>query len=207
VDQASAEKMSEARAGVPDIAFEQSLDVMGLPEHVYNILTEAEYRTAGDLLLAMRLDSDKVLGLPGIGPKAMRAIETAVAEAKFGTAVTEEIPVPVAEVPVEAPPVEVVAEAPAEVESAEKPVEPEAVVEPVSAPKSEEDESSNLSFEELFKLRPEILKPTTDEEDDKKDKKGKKGKKSVEYQYDEDRGEVVGRKKHKRGDGVWEDDV
>ena len=34
-------------------------------------------------------------------------------------------------------------------------------------------------------------------------KKGKKGKKSVEYQFDEDRGEVVGRKKHKRGDVDW----
>ena len=59
-----------------------------------------------------------------------------------------------------------------------------------------------LSFEELFKLRPETFRPGAEEED-KTDKKGKKGKKSVEYQFDEDRGEVVGRKKHKRGDAEW----
>jgi N utilization substance protein A len=63
-------------------------------------------------------------------------------------------------------------------------------------------ETAEVTFEELFKLRPESFKPGT-EEDDKSDKKGKKGKKSVEYQFDEDRGEVVGRKKHKRGDAEW----
>ena len=58
------------------------------------------------------------------------------------------------------------------------------------------------SFEEMFKLRPEIVKPVGAEEesDDKKDKKGKKGKKSVTYERDETSGEVVGKKKHKRGD-------
>jgi N utilization substance protein A len=208
-DAASAEKLAEARVGIPDEAFEQSLDVLGLPEHVFNILTEAEYRTAGDLLLAMRLDSDKVLGLPGIGPKAMRAIETAVAE--FKAPVVEEAAAPVAEAPVEAAPVEtpagtmVAVEAAAEAVPAEEKVE--VAAEPVVEQKVEEEEAAATTFEELFKLRPEIIQPTADDELDKKDKKGKKGKKSVEYQYDEDRGEVVGRKKHKRGDGEWEVDL
>jgi N utilization substance protein A len=203
-DAVSAEKLAEARAGIPDDAFEQPLDVLGLPEHVFNILTEAEYRSAGDLLLAMRLDSDKVLGLPGIGPKAMKAIETAVTETKFKVPVTEEVPAPVAEALVEAAPVEaaevVVVAAP---ETTEEKVEAE-VVAPVAEQKAEEEESTSTTFEELFKLRPEVIQPTGDDDADKKDKKGKKGKKSVEYQYDEDRGEVVGRKKHKRGDGEWE---
>jgi N utilization substance protein A len=204
-DKASAEKLAEARAGVPDVAFTQPLEVLGIPEHVFNILTEAEYRTAGDLLLAMRLDPDKVLGLPGVGPKAMKAIEKAVAEATFEAPVTEQ---PVAEV------AEAVAEAVAPVETATQvAAEPEAAVE---APKAEgavevpvvaeSEDSASTSFEELFKLRPEIVAPVVDDDDELKKGK-KKGKKSVEYQFDEARGEVVGRKKHKRGDGTWEEDV
>jgi N utilization substance protein A len=197
-DQASAEKLAEARSGIPDLAFEQPLEVLGIPEHVYNILTEAEYRTAGELLLAMRLDPDKVLGLPGIGPKAMKAIEKAVAEARFEPAVVVEAAAPEAEAPV--------AEVPAEATSVEAAAGTEVVAEASSTTAGEE--TAPVSFEELFKLRPEIVNPVAEDDDDvKKDKKDKKGKKSVEYQFDEDRGEVVGRKKHKRGDGTWEEEA
>lgn len=200
VEQESAEKLAEARAGIPDAAFEQPLDVLGLPEHVYNILTEADYRTAGDLLLAMKISADKVLGLPGIGPKAMQAINTAVAETTFHV----EEPVAAEEV------AEVVAEAPAPTEEAptaeaapEAVVEAEAPAAPVAV--AEEETGAEATFEELFKMRPESFTPAAEDDADKKDKKGKKGKKSVEYQFDEDRGEVVGRKKHKRGDGLFEE--
>jgi hypothetical protein len=57
-------------------------------------------------------------------------------------------------------------------------------------------------------MKPEIFQNTTPAEDDSDDKKkGKKGKKKgVELVLDEDLGEVVGRKKHKRGDdGQGED--
>jgi len=58
----------------------------------------------------------------------------------------------------------------------------------------------------MFTLRPEIISPTAAaEDDDKKDKKGKK-KKSVELEFDEDRGAVVGKKKHKRGEDGWEEE-
>ena len=90
------------------------------------------------------------------------------------------------EVSVEAPQVEVVAQVP--------------VI-------TEIEDPAPSSFEELFKLRTEIVAPTTDEEEELKKAKNKKGKKSVEYQFDEARGEVVGRKKHKRGDGAWEEDI
>jgi len=198
-DQASAEKLAEARAGVPDLAFERPLEVLGIPEHVYNILTEAEYRTAGDLLLAMRLDADKVLGLPGIGPKAMKSIEKAVAEASFEAPVVETAVPQVEAVALEAP-------------ASETALEPVAAAETepiVPAPATTEvEEGAPVSFEELFKLRPEIVNPVAEDDDElKKDKKEKKGKKSVEYQFDEDRGEVVGRKKHKRGDGTWEEEA
>jgi N utilization substance protein A len=69
----------------------------------------------------------------------------------------------------------------------------------------EDDEhaTDGVSLDELFSMKPEIFQTPAAEEDESADKKkGKKGKKkSVELEFDEERGEVVGRKKHKRGDG------
>ena len=80
---------------------------LNLKEHVFNILTEANFETVGDLILAMKLDANKVLGLPGVGPKAMQNIEEQLAAVKF----PEPAPEPVVEVPsapvAEAAPVEV----------------------------------------------------------------------------------------------------
>lgn len=200
-EKAIADKLVEARAGVPEVAYTLPLEVLGIPEHVFNILTEAEYRTAGDLLLTMRLDPDKVLGLPGLGPKAMKSIEKAIDEFKFDAPVTDEVAAPVAEAVVEIAPVETATQAEGIVET--PPVE--TVVEaPVV---TEIEDTTPVSFEELFKMRSEIVAPVVDEEEELKKAKNKKGKKSVEYQFDEARGEVVGRKKHKRGDGAWEEDI
>ena len=51
-------------------------------------------------------------------------------------------------------------------------------------------------------MKPEIFQTAGAEEDESGDKKkGKKGKKkAVTLEFDEERGEVVSRKKHKRGD-------
>jgi len=151
------------------------------------------------LVLAMRLSPDKVLGLAGIGPKAMQAIENAVAE--MTKAAEVETPVEV-EVPSEPEAGEAVeAAAPVEGEAVPEAIEGEVKVEePVDS--AAEETLPEISFEELFKLRSDGTVPSTEEEE-KSDKKNKKGKKSVEYQFDEDRGEVVGRKKHKRGDAEW----
>ncbi len=160
-------------------------------------MTEAEYRTAGDLILAMKTNPNKVLTLPGIGAKAIQSIEKAVSEANFAApapAVIEEGPAPaVEEVPATAAPVAVEV---VEAQAAPQAPEPVAVV---------EEEADTLSFEEMFKLRPEAIRPVDEEESLDSKKKGKKGKKSVALEFDEDRGEVVGRKKHKRGDS-WDDD-
>jgi len=84
--------------------------------------------------------------------------------------------------------------------------------EPVKGKAGEKDEKEEVegefakdgvSLDELFTLKPEIFQTATPgtEEDAADKKKGKKGKKkSVELEFDEERGEVVGRKKHKRGD-------
>lgn len=203
--QANAEKLAEARAGIPAAAFEQPLEALGLPEHVYNILTEAEYRTTGDLLLAVRGNPDRVFGLPGIGPRAMAALQKAIDAVQF-----EEPEPVVAEISPEVVAEPVVETAPVVVGEAEPIVAPSAelVPEAVAAPAAVEDETAGMTFEEMFKLRGDAVAtaPTEEDEDPDGKKKGKKGKKSVEYQFDEDRGEVVGRKKHKRTGGGWEEE-
>jgi transcription termination/antitermination protein NusA len=195
-------RLSEARAGIPAAAFETAIENLGLAEHVFNILTEAEYRTIGDLMMSMKLNPDKILGLAGIGPKSMQAIENALA------AVTFPEPEKPAEVPVEAEaPAEVVVE-PAAAEQPSDVVEPVLEVLPVTteekAPAVEEEaeeEEEEKEFEKMFSLQnvTEATASTGDEDDDDKKKK-KKATKSRELEFDETRGEVVARKIHKRGD-------
>jgi len=205
---AEEEKVTTARAEVPTAAFGMPLEEIGLKEHVFNILVEAGIDTVGALMMSMKMDANKVLGLPGIGPKAIQNIEETLVGITFPEPVPAEPTVetePVAEVQPEPQP-EVVAVEPAPVE--EMPVvenqapakkEPRKVVE-----EQEDDEHAKdgVSLDELFAMKPEIFQAAgADEEESSDKKKGKKGKKkSVELVLDEERGEVVGRKKHKRGD-------
>jgi hypothetical protein len=196
------------------------LEELGLKEHVFNILVEAGIDTVGGLMMSMKMDQNRVLGLPGIGPKAMQNIEECFASLKFPEPAPVEAPVdavvePVAvtEAQAETTPIAAVAEEVAavvaepaataeEAPSAEKLVP--AKKESKKAVEEEDDEHAKdgVSLDELFQMKPEIFQTTGEEEDESGDKKkGKKTKKkSVELEFDEERGEVVGRKKHKRGD-------
>jgi len=208
---AEEQKVASVRADVPAAAFGMPLDQVGLKEHVFNILVEAGYDTLGGLMMAMKLDANKVLGLPGIGPKAMQNIEETVAGVTF--------PEPTPELPTVEPIVEPVAEAEpqpqAEAVAAAEPVAVEEVPvpdkqvpakkEPRKGAEEEEDDEhakDGVSLDDLFAMKPEIFQSAAESDEDSADKKkGKKGKKkSVELEFDEDLGEVVGRKKHKRGD-------
>ncbi|MFH0879061.1 MAG: hypothetical protein V2A34_05065, partial [Lentisphaerota bacterium] len=192
----------------PQAAFDTDIETLGLPEHVYTILTEAEHSTVGGLMMAMKLNPDSVLGLPGIGPKAMQAIETALASATF---------------PEPEKPAEMEADLVPEPESIETVVEvlPEAAIvpaleeaavvaeekAPAEEPVSGEEEKA---FEKLFTLQNVLTQVPVAEDDeegqgDKKDAK-KKGRKDRVIEFDEERGEAVARKKHKRGDGVVEEE-
>src|SRR5688572_12321478 len=209
---AEEEKVATVRADVPTAAFGMPLDQVGLKEHVFNILVEAGYDTVGGLMMAMKLDPNKVLGLPGIGPKAMQNIEETIAGITFPEPPTAEPAVEVA--------IEPVAEAePQPQEVAVAQAEPGAVEEVPAleqqasakketkkgAEEEEDDEHAKdgVSLDELFAMKPEIFQTAADSEEESADKKkGKKGKKkSVDLEFDEELGEVVGRKKHKRGDG------
>jgi N utilization substance protein A len=195
---AEEERLTAAKAGIPQAAYEAPLETLGLAEHVCNILTEAELRTIGDLMLMMNLDRDRVLGLAGIGPKSMQAIEVALA------AVTFPEPEPV---PAEEPAVETAAEAAAPLEvpaQAGDEVPVEAAAEP--AEKSEEEAPAEAEgekeFEKMFSLQNVVAAtaPVTGEEDESPKKKEKKQRKDRAYERDETRDKVVAVKIHKRGD-------
>ncbi len=196
---------------------------LGLKEHVFNILVEAGIDTVGGLMMSMKMDAEPVLGLPGIGPKAMQNIEECVATLKFPEPAPLETPseaavepVAVTESQAEASPLAVVAEDVAAVaaepaaQAEEAPVAEKLSPAKKKAAEEEDDEHAKdgVSLDELFQMKPEIFQTAGEEEDDSADKKkGKKGKKkSVELEFDEERGEVVGRKKHKRGDGEFGED-
>jgi N utilization substance protein A len=215
---AEEEKVTTARSEVPTAAFGMPLEQLGLKEHVFNILVEAGIDTIGALMMSMKMDANKVLGLAGIGPKAIQNIDETLAVLKFpepppAEPVVEPVSEPVAEMEPqpEATPVAVEAAAPVAVEAVPVVETPaEAKKEPKTSPvkgkveETEDDEHAKdgVSLDELFSMKPEIFQTAgADEEESADKKKGKKGKKkSVELVLDEERGEVVGRKKHKRGD-------
>jgi N utilization substance protein A len=204
--EAEEERVSAARSEIPNAAFEAGINALGLPEHIYNILTEAEHHTVGELMMAMKLNPDSILSLAGIGPKSMEAIRTALTNISF---------------PELEPAVELVAEIPAEVivEVPEETITATAPAEVLYEPVILEGEAAHVAteitegkpLEEIFVLRPDMLQPETvvaDEDEDESDKKKgkKKKKKVVEIVYDEDLEKAIAKKKHKRGDEGWEEE-
>jgi transcription termination/antitermination protein NusA len=203
------ERIAALRAEIPLAAFQMPIDQAGIKEHIYNILTEANYETVGQLMFDMKTDPNKVLGLAGIGAKAIQNIEESLALLTFPE------PAPEPEAAPEAEPAPAVEEAPAEsapveeTPTAEKPAERKKEAKKVVEEKEEDSEHAKdgVSLDELFQMKPEMFQTgggaTDDSADKKKDKKGKK--KGVTLEFDEDLGEVVGRKKHKRGEDGGED--
>ncbi len=209
---AEEERSTAARADIPSAAFKMSLDQANLKEHIFNILTEAGFETIGDLMFAIKTNPNKVLGLAGIGSKAMQTIEETLAALPFPEPVVAEPAVVEAEIPAIEGVIEEIA-VPAE----ELPVGKKQAEAKKEAKRHVEEEVENefakdgVSLDELFKMKPEVFQTAAaDEETSDDKKKGKKTKKKgVSLEFDEGLGEVVGRKKHKRGDDAggegWEE--
>ncbi len=198
--EAAAEKelVTAARAGIPDAAFETDIATLNLPDHVYTILTEAEHRTVGNLMMAMKLNPDGVLSLSGIGPKAMQAIQTALVNISFPE---PEKPAEPPELVAEALHEETVEAAPIEILPASAEVAP--ISEEITATVAPVEETKEEDFDKIFSLQNVLAVPVVAEEESEEErnkKKEKKAKKGRELEFDEKRGEVVARKKHKRGD-------
>ncbi len=82
-------RTTAARADVPAVAFTMPLEQIGIKEHIFNILTEAGFETVGSLMFALKMDANKVLGLAGIGSKALQNIEESLAALTFPEPVAE----------------------------------------------------------------------------------------------------------------------
>lgn len=230
---ADEERQRIEAANIPDEAYEMPLEDLGLPLRYTNLLNGAGYLTVGDLLLQLKLDPNAILGLDGIGAKAMSVIEEALAELPFMKEMEAPAEELVAVEPEAAVPevVEVVEEIPTQetVESGEAVELPEetgeltpaeveeetteAVVEAVTIEETVEgtEEEAEPSLEELFKWNPEKMvyeAVDEDEEETSGDKKKKKKKKKfVEYEFDPDQEATIAKKKRKRAGGEeWDDE-
>src|ERR1044071_1851088 len=169
---AEEEKVTTARSEVPTSAFGMPLEQLGLKEHVFNILVEAGIDNVGALMMSMKMDANRVLGLPGIGPKAIANIEETLAALKFPEPAPAEPTVetaPVAEIEPQpesaaAPVAEVMETAPAavapelvkaeEVPGAEKlaPAKKEPKAKVVE-PEEDDEHKDGVSLDELFAMK------------------------------------------------------
>ena len=70
------DELAEIKDLIPADTFEVSILDSGLPEHVAYILQEAGYSTLGEMAVQMKLHSDDILRLNGIGPRAMQEIQS-----------------------------------------------------------------------------------------------------------------------------------
>lgn len=190
------EQIEAIKAEIPAAAFEMPVTESGIKEHIINILTEAGYENVGQVMFDLKANPNKILGLAGIGAKAIQNIEETVAAIQFPEPVKAEEPVAAEAAQAE--------ETPAAEKQVERKKEAKKVV--------EEDEEDNehakdgVSLDELFQMKPEMFQTSGEDEESADKKKGKKGKKKgVALEFDEELGEVVSRKKHKRGDDDGED--
>lgn len=210
------DKLAEIRQAIPEGAFVFPLDQTGISTRVVNLLVEAGYGTAGAVLEQLGLDEDRLLGLQGVGPKALEELREVLPGFAYPEPVIE--PEPEAEL-VEG---EVVADAEpgqAEVETAEgeapEAMEAEAGVEPLAEGAAEaepepgaeaeaEAEGEPIPLEQAFEqaveaLEGAVLEPEDDQVDleelDEAERKKRKERSRI-VEFDPDIGETV--VKHRR---------
>ena len=207
--QVKLEKLAEVRDSFPETAFEVELAEVDLSTRVLNLLFEAGYKTAGQVLEKLGVDEDAILGLQGIGPKAM----TEIAETLNSYAYPEPV-VEIEEVAEEEVVAEEGEEKPEAVLEIEEAVEEEVTTE-VEAPVIEEEAAADVeseevgadAFEELAEKFGDLIEiPELSEEEFKKDSeesKQRRKEKSRVMEYDPDLDEVVVRRRRKRTDDEW----
>ncbi len=225
-------RRDEVLQSIPKAAFTLGLEITGLASNLVEALMEAGIDNAGELVLRSQIDPDKLLQITGIGPKTLEKIQE-FAEALPEMDLVEEEPAP------EEKAAELVDETSSEGEGEEE-AEDIAVAETIEAADiSDQDQTDEtlsdlseteeltdapistvsqpeeeLSFDEIFKLKPDAFEQAAVEEEDddtqvsgessEKKKKKKKGEKSRELEYDPDLDVTIAKKKHKRGEDDWD---
>jgi len=204
------EQLAEVRATFPETAFEVELADVDLSTRVLNLLIEAGYKTAGQVLEKLGMDEDAILGLQGIGPKAMIEIAETLNSYSYPEPVVE-----IEEIAEEEVAAEEVEEGPEPVLEIEEVVEAETAIE-VGAPESDEEPEAGMevekelvdAIEELTeKLGESVIIPEIDEEEfmeDSTESKQRRKEKSRIIEFDPDLGEVVVRRRRKRDEDTWD---
>ena len=81
------EKQREERAKVVDkipvTAFDVPLEELGLAPSLTLKVAGAGYTTIGELMMQLELDTEKILAISGVGPKAMEGMQEAIAAFEF----------------------------------------------------------------------------------------------------------------------------
>ena len=207
--QVKLEKLAEVRDSFPETAFEVELADIDLSTRVLNLLIEAGYKTAGQVLEKLGVDEDAILGLQGIGPKAM----TEIAETLNSYAYPEPV-VEIEEIAEEEVIAEESEEKPEAVLEIEEAVEEEVTTE-VETPVIEEEAAADVeseevgadAFEEVAEKFGDLIElPELSEEEFKKDSeesKQRRKEKSRVMEYDPDLDAVVVHRRRKRDDDEW----
>lgn len=215
------ERVRELRSKIPDQAYETPLEEVGLSTRVLNLLTDANYETAGAVLEKLALEEKAIRNIPGVGPKSVEEMQETLEEYDYPEPEPEPEPEPVEEEPeVEPEPVaEAVAAEEAEVEEAPEP-EPEPVPEPAMEAEETEEEEEPVpagTIDEAFEAIAQELETEVaefeefdeDEEEDEEDeeeKRRKKRKKRV-VEYDPELDEMIVRRRRKpsrRDEEEWD---
>jgi N utilization substance protein A len=225
---------AEARKDIPDITYEVPLDELELSTRVQGLLEGSNVTTLGDAMLRLSMGDEALLEISGFGAKALDEVKEAISNYDLDALIEEAEPEAseaeaLAEDEVEAEletdaegaedtAAEEVTEAEVEVVEAEEetsePLEAEEVeeevVEEVEEPAVPDIDDLGKSLvqtdkPETTKKKVVVVQPTALAEEETDDEKGKQ--KSKELVYDEDRGEVVAKRKRKdaRSRPNWEE--
>ncbi len=89
--EAEEEQIQAVRATLPPQAFDIPLEKFEVSDRVYAVISEGGFRTVGDLMLQMEIDSDKILALHGMGPKGMKVLQEALDNLTYPEEILEEI--------------------------------------------------------------------------------------------------------------------
>ncbi len=214
IRQAEIQKLEDVRAAYPAVAYDVALTDVGLSTRVMNLLTEAGFETAGAVLEQLGMDEDAILGLQGVGPKAVSEIREVLMnydypEVEIELEVEEEVALE-GEKPLDA---EEDTELAAEVELKEGVEVDEAVaddaveeVAPVVEEEVQEPEAVEESFEKMVEefdstFTPEDLGEGEVDEAEIEELKKKQKEKSRVVEFDPDLGEMIVKRRRKRADG------
>jgi len=214
--------LEKIRKTIPAGAFDLPLANCELPKKIIENLGSGGYENAGQLAMDVKTNSEKILNLPGIGPKTLEKIQAFIED--LAEIVPKLLPpkeIEEKEAVVENVIVEEILSTDELQESEELLISSEAEIAapPQESPVSQGEQpvsetTKEVDFDEMFKA--ESLKVTSpidlEEEEEaepvikQKDKKKKKKRKFREVTYDPDLDLTIVRKKHKSGEGEdWEE--